>query len=50
MWELGEDSATVASANEEYEGAEISNLMEIRTKLKFVGNKKRPPKSRHGAH
>merc|ERR1719411_2601071 len=39
MWELGEDSATVAAANDEYEGAEISNLMEIRTKLKFKGNK-----------
>merc|ERR1719323_1119434 len=38
MWELGEDSATVAAANDEYEGAEISNLMEIRTKLKFKGN------------
>merc|ERR1719433_1875465 len=38
MWELGEDSATVAAANDEYEGADISNLMEIRTKLKFIGN------------
>merc|ERR1719411_1741333 len=38
MWELGEDSATVAAANDEYEGADITNLMEIRTKLKFVGN------------
>merc|ERR1719436_392592 len=37
----GEDdsSATIDEANKAYEGAEISNLMEIRTKLKFVGNK-----------
>merc|ERR550539_1136073 len=38
MWELGEDSATVAAANDEYDGADITNLMEIRTKLKFVAN------------
>merc|ERR1719229_162417 len=38
MWELGEDSATVAAANEEYEDSGITNLMEIRTKLKFIGN------------
>jgi len=38
MWELGEDSATVLSANAEFEGAEITNLIEIRTKLKFKGN------------
>merc|ERR1719293_115918 len=38
MFEVGEESAPVAAANDEYEGAEISNLMEILTKLKFIGN------------
>merc|ERR1719437_239968 len=38
MFEVGEESATVAAANDEFEGAEITNLMEIRTKLKFIGN------------
>merc|ERR1719356_2344170 len=38
MFEVGEESETVLAANDEYEGAEISNLMEIRTKLKFIGN------------
>merc|ERR1719507_1007389 len=39
IFELGEDSATVATANSEFEGSEITNLMEVRTKLKFKGNK-----------
>merc|ERR1719436_1438517 len=39
MWEVGEDSAAVVAANNEFEGAEITNLVEIRTKLKFKGNK-----------
>jgi hypothetical protein len=39
IFDLGEDSATVSEANEEFEGSEITNLMEVRTKLKFKGNK-----------
>jgi len=34
----GEDSATVAAANSENPGSEITHLLEIRTKLKFIGN------------
>merc|ERR1719384_401462 len=38
IFELGEESATVEAANSEFEDGEITNLMEVRTKLKFVGN------------
>merc|ERR1719464_2287788 len=38
IFELGEESATVEAANSEFEGSEITNLMEVRTKLKFKGN------------
>merc|ERR1719384_1614549 len=38
IFELGEESATVEAANNDFEGGEITNLMEVRTKLKFVGN------------
>merc|ERR1719384_3115923 len=38
IFELGEESATVEAANNEFEEGEITNLMEVRTKLKFVGN------------
>merc|ERR550525_522806 len=34
---LDEESATVEAANNEFDGT-ITNLMEVRTKLKFVGN------------
>merc|ERR1711915_238353 len=34
----GEDSATVLQANEENPGSEITHLLEVRTKLKFIGN------------
>merc|ERR1719166_510007 len=33
-----DESPTIDQANEDYEGAEITNLMEIRSKLKFRGN------------
>jgi len=38
IFDLGEESAMVAKENEENAGAMVTNLMEIRTKLKFVGN------------
>merc|ERR1712187_771765 len=34
----GEESATVLAANEENPGSEITHLLEVRTKLKFIGN------------
>merc|ERR1712190_360804 len=34
----GEESATVTAANEENPGSEITHLLEVRTKLKFIGN------------
>merc|ERR1712048_75867 len=39
IFELGEESATVEAANGEFEGSQITSLMEVRTKLKFKGNK-----------
>jgi hypothetical protein len=38
MFDLGEESATVVAANSENPGSEITNLIEVRTKLKFIGN------------
>merc|ERR1719499_947447 len=42
MFELGEDSQTVAAENEKLEeegvDAKLTHLLEIRTKLKFIGN------------
>jgi len=38
IFELGEESATVEAASSEFDGGEITNLMEVRTKLKFIGN------------
>merc|ERR1712018_204401 len=38
IFDLGEESAMVAKENKENVGAMVTNLMEIRTKLKFVGN------------
>merc|ERR1712173_470277 len=42
MFELGEDSQTVAAENgklqEEGVDAQLTHLLEIRTKLKFIGN------------
>merc|ERR1719499_1347200 len=38
IFELGEESATVEAASSEFEGGDITNLMEVRTKLKFIGN------------
>merc|ERR1712217_619757 len=37
-FDLGEESATVVAANSENPGSEITNLIEVRTKLKFMGN------------
>merc|ERR1719422_1582381 len=43
FFELGEDSQTVAAENTKYEeqgeDVQLTHLLEIRTKLKFVGNK-----------
>merc|ERR1719189_1877985 len=43
MFELGEDSQTVEAENKKYEeqgeDVQLTHLLEIRTKLKFVGNK-----------
>merc|ERR1719361_1642361 len=38
IFEVGEESATVEAANAEFTDSEITNLMEVRTKLKFIGN------------
>merc|ERR1719384_2814344 len=38
IFELGQESATVEAANDAFEDGQITNLMEVRTKLKFVGN------------
>merc|ERR550539_2136623 len=42
MFELGEDSQTVEAENQKFEeegqDTKISHLLEIRTKLKFIGN------------
>merc|ERR1719400_619560 len=42
MFELGEDSQTVAAENEKLQeegvDATLTHLLEIRTKLKFIGN------------
>merc|ERR1712083_1096245 len=38
FFDLDEESATVAAANEESPGSDITHLMEVRTKLKFIGN------------
>jgi uncharacterized protein YjaG (DUF416 family) len=39
VFELDAQTQTVMSENEKYEDSEITHLVEIRTKLKFIGNK-----------